>query len=282
MAVNFRSAAAAGLPTYLIGLTLPVVAGLVFMWGNNAPLSYLGLNAGALVAGLMLASYPPSRLPDFTWPMLGVLIVAILALPLLLGPELDGISRWIAIGPLRMHAAMLLVPALLVIAARLPEPRASALIGAAAIVIALQPDRASAFALLIASIASFMLTKSRAMLIASAAALAGLMTALQLPDELEGVRFVEQVLHFAWIVQPWAAMMMGIALIGAIVALLIANRDTRVETLCGPVGVAAFLSGLAVASLLGNYPTPLIGFGASSILGYGFAVFMLRRSMGNI
>ena len=282
MAVNFRSAAAASLPTYLIGLTLPVVAGLVFMWDNNAPLTYLGLNARALVAGLMLASYPSSRLPDFAWPMLGVIIVAILALPLLLGPELDGVSRWIAIGPLRLHAAMLLVPALLVIAARLPELWASALVGAAAIVIALHPDRASAFALLIASIASFLLTKSRAMLIASAAALAGFITTLQMPDELEGVRFVEHVYHFAWIVQPWTTIAFGIALVAAIIALPIANHDIRIETLCGPVGVAAFLSGLAVASLLGNYPTPLIGFGASPILGYGFAVFLLRRSMRNI
>jgi uncharacterized membrane protein YccC len=42
------------------------------------------------------------------------------------------------------------------------------------------------------------------------------------------------------------------------------------------VPVTATFAGFAIASFLGAYPVPLLGYGAASILGFGLAIAMKR------
>ena len=74
------------------------------------------------------------------------LLLALLALPLLTGPRLDGIARWIPAGPVTLHAGMLTLPALALLAAGDRARGPQVLLGAV-LVSLLQPDAASALAL---------------------------------------------------------------------------------------------------------------------------------------
>ncbi len=102
------------------------------------------------------------------------------------------------------------------------------------------------------------------------AALAVLATFAQ-PDGLQPVRFVETILSDAWQHHPAVAvMLMGI--LAVTLTLPAVGHPDRFPA-------AATVAGFAVASLIGAYPVPLLGYGASSILGFGLAIAAARRSV---
>ena len=135
----------------LLALAVPVLAGLAYLAWFGAPGAYLAVNAGALVLGLGWIAF--GRLPAAAAPRraLAVALVILLALPLLTGPALNGVARWIPLGPLALHSGMLALPLLAVLAA---DERAYGvpLLLAALFIALLQPDAASAFALTFACV----------------------------------------------------------------------------------------------------------------------------------
>jgi len=258
----------------LAALALAVGVGLAWMGFQGAPQGWLALNALALLLACGLAWLPLPRVR----PVLPA--TALLALLLwsivpdvpqaLAGGSLPaGIHRWIAFGPLRLHAALLALPALAVFCARMaPGPRA-AFVAAAAAIIALQPDRSAALALLLAVIAIVRVPRKPADALALLAAALALAVTLLRPDPLSPVRFVEGVLQAGLAAGPlWGAAVL-ISLTVAVAAPAAMHRK--------PAGLAASacLAGFALASWFGPYPVPLIGYGASAILGYGLAVAAL-------
>lgn len=249
-------------------LAIGVGSGLVHMAANGAPPSYLAVNAGAL--GLALALMRFVHVPRNS----GLLVAAaavLLLLPMLLGPEVGGASRWVGIGPLLLHSGMLALPALMAIAPRLAPPYRIASVALAATAIAFQPDLASAIALLAG--ASAVLASSRTATDAGQVVLAGaaLCATLIQPDILQPVRFVENVLSDAWQTSAVAALVLAAVLIAAIIVPPLANRQLLPSY--------ATMGGFAVASLFGPYPTPLIGYGAAAIIGLGLAVAVTPKPM---
>ena len=131
----------------LLAFALPVLVGLAYMATGGAPSAYLIVNGAALAlsALIVLIGLPPLGRRARIIAVAG--LVALFALPLLTGPSMNGIARWLPIGPFILHAGMLTIPALVVLAARDDRLGPPAL--AAALLIALaQPDFASAFALI--------------------------------------------------------------------------------------------------------------------------------------
>ena len=74
-------------------VAFPVVGGLLVFWFHDAPAHYAAVNAGAFLAGLLVIHF--GRLPqsDFGRRLLGGSLLVLLALPLLTGPSIDGVSR---------------------------------------------------------------------------------------------------------------------------------------------------------------------------------------------
>jgi hypothetical protein len=221
-------------------------------------------NALALVLGIGLA-FAPIRLSTEcqrrSWiaGFLAVLVLAVLA-----GPSIDGVRRWIAIGPVRLHAGMLLGPSLAVILAVAPPALRVAGVLAAMAIALMSPDLAMALAWLGALLAN--LPRVRPWHAAAATALAASLlgaTALR-HDPLQPVPFVEAVVTAAWNTGPTGAI--ALALAGLAPLLLMLMRDPSAKAL------AAFWAGLSLAGLLGPWPSPLIGYGAAPILGFGLSV----------
>jgi hypothetical protein len=154
---------------------------------------------------------------------------------------------------------------------------AGALLVAAA-ALALQPDRAMA-GMLAASLACLALLRpARQTLIAAAGAVLAFGTTLALADTLPAVPYVDRILYTAFDVHALAgaAVLLGAALL-LVPALLGSwgdpeNRATHV--LFGIAWAAA-----VAAAALGNYPTPIVGYGGSAILGYLLSVAALPRTV---
>lgn len=244
----------------------------------GAPHSYGIVNGAALLFALIAVSAPP--LESRAFPLWVLIIGAtLLVATLIIGPNVDGVRRWIAVGPITLHVGMLMLPAMG--AAMMLQPPRIAL-GFGVIVSAaacLQPDFATALALFLAvlpRLANANRTPADyALILASGTAM--IVTLLR-GNPLPSVRYVETALSDVWQVAPFLSVMMGIALIAAITVppwIITRQRPGMRWAAYGSIGA---LTGYAIASFTGAYPQPLIGYGASSIVGCALALAVLIQS----
>jgi len=257
----------------LLALALPVLAGLGWMAFAGAPPLYLAINAGALAIGSAWVTF--GRLPAGAAPRraLAIGLVALFALPLLSGSEVNGITRWIPLGPLPLHSGMLTLPLLLVLAARQRDD-APPLLLAALLVALLQPDAASAFAITFACVGLHHVSQDWRM---GAVAIMGFFAAIAaaLRGELPAQQFVERVLVAAAFDQPLAALGLFGALAAGFLLMLFAAPMPRAERFA----LAGTLFGFSAAAMMSNYPSALIGFGAGPILGYALGLAAREEPM---
>lgn len=256
----------------ILALALPVVAGLGYMAAFGAPRAYLAVNALALLAGAVWIVLGRAPAAATARRVLALLLLALFALPLLTGPRLDEVARWIPAGPATLHAGMLTLPALALLAAadRAYGPQ---LLLAAVLVSLLQPDAASALALACAAGGVLLATRSW---LFGGAALAALVASIAaaLRGDLPPQPFVEQVIAEAAHHSVVAAVALVLALTASFVLMLRGAPADRAERFA----LAGTLLGFAAAATAANYPAPLIGYGASAILGYALAHGLRTRT----
>ncbi len=241
------------------------MAGLAWMATQGAPAAYLTINGGALLlAGAIIFG----RLPPFDRRarlIAGAVLLILLALPLLTGPSINGITRWIPLGPFILHAGMLTIPSLLLLAAH-EEKLGLPLILAALLVALAQPDFANAFALTGGAIGIYQVRSDwRVGLVVIAGFLIAIAAALQ--GELPAAPFVERIIIAALHDAPAMAALLALSLGGAVLLMLFDTGLPRIARY--PIGMT--LVGFVLASMISNYPTPLAGFGAAAIIGYALA-----------
>jgi hypothetical protein len=147
----------------------------------------------------------------------------------------------------------------------------------AAATLALQPDRAMAGVLAAGLMVLAAARPDRRTLLALAASLAGMVAALAQPDRFPPAPYVDQVLYTAFDVHPLAgaAVFAGalLMLLPAAAAMLPWYRPSEAHLAFGAAWFAAIL-----AAALGNYPTPLVGYGGSAVIGYLLSVALLPAS----
>jgi cell division protein FtsW (lipid II flippase) len=250
-------------------LIICVLAGIANMAAGSAPPHYMAINAVALAAALAMIRFVPTIKTERAAIMASAFVLFALGLPLLIGPELEGVRRWIGLGPVQLHSGMFVLPMLFVLLPRLQSAHALAATAVASILISLQPDRASAIALLAGTGA--LLFAKRSAPDAVQLLCAGLAVGVTIirPDVLEPVAFVENVLPDAWLKNRLLAAALAASLAATVIMPAIGNRSL--------VPVTATLAGFAIASLTGAYPVPLIGYGAAAIIGFGLAIAAARQ-----
>ncbi len=257
------------------GIAAAVLAGIANMALRGAPASYSAVNATALVIALVIAALlpVPQRHRTVSAALLAGLIL--LTLPSMLGPSDEGITRWLRLGPIQLHAGMLVVPALLILAIR-KGGAATLTLAAAALIMAFQPDAGTTSALALAAIVAALEKRDRWSAVAALGCLAAACAAAMQPDPLRGVPFVEHVLRDAWAAAPLLALALTLMTSAAIGIPLWLHRSTQ-KGRSEAIAFAAFFLGLIIAAQLKEYPVPLIGYGAAAIIGYGTGMAMLLK-----
>ena len=266
---------ATGRLSALLALAIPVLAGLAYMAGNAAPPSYLLINAGMLGAGLAIIAFGGGMVAPVLSYRRAVIIalLGLFALPLVTGPAVAGVARWLPLpGGLALHSGMLLLPLLAAIAAHDEKDGTMALL-AALLITLLQPDGASAAAITVAAIGLARAWGGWQMPLVAAVGL--LVTVLAtLRGELEPQAFVERVLAEAMLAHP----LIGLALLAAQIAGFCLIAFAPHQPRPARMAVGGTLFGFAIMSLMNVYPAPLLGFGAAPIIGYALALALLGRS----
>jgi cell division protein FtsW (lipid II flippase) len=260
----------------LVGLLCAAAAvglGIVYLAAAGAPARYPALNLAAFVVG---AAIWLGLRPRITARWGGGAVLA-LAAPLvataLFGTAVDGAARWVNVGPLSVQVSLIVLPAAIVLYARRVDAIGTAGILIAAAALAAQPDRAMA-AVLVAGTGAVLFTRRSGLgMLAFAGALLGFAATMLRPDAVPPMPFVEGVLRTAFDIDLLA----GVAAVAGCVPLLApslgALRPVPERPLLFAFG-ASWATSIAAAAIA-NYPTPLVGYGGSAVVGYLLSVALL-------
>ena len=254
-----------------------VLAGLAICSAGGVPLT-VGLRdiaawaIGAVVAAIIALKVRRSALPVFLW----LLPVGLLAG--FLNPGIEGVHRWLALGPVQANVVMLLGPAFVVaFAARMdfwPTGSWLAILAALALTAA-QPDASQATALAaVAVLAAWSFhARPRSRLILVALAIGAAVWAWQRPDPLAPVPEVEGVIGLAFAQSvSMGALALSLLILTAVAPTLAATAPAaRLPAL----SLALFLLAWAAAPFLGAFPVPFLGMGPSPIVGAWLGVGLL-------
>ncbi len=255
----------------LLALALPCLTGLACLALAGAPGFYLAINGGALLLGLVWTAV--GRMPDGerVRRALVVALLLILALPLVTGPYVNEVARWIPLGPAALNAGLLIIPPLVILAAS-ERTYAPPILLAALLVTLLQPDAAGAFALTFAAVGLHHVTRDwRYGLVAIIAFLASIAASLR--GELPAQPFADRVWVELALVSPALALAAFAGLVAGFLLMLFAAPIPRESR----YALAGTLFGFSMMGLMSNYPSPLVGHGAAAILGYSVALAERRR-----
>lgn len=261
--------------------TLALAAGLAFLWVVGALPGMITRNAAAYALGILLGF----GAHWIAYVRHGAVILftaasSVLAAVLLLGVELDGVKRWLALGPLTIQPALILGPLLLALAASREGRHWRVAILGPILLVALQPDAATLLALVAGTAAMIANAASRARsgwsgrrigIAAGAVVLAviGLLVAgIQTPPP---VAFVEGTVGIAGLSGP-AATMLHFAAIVLMIAALLSQRDQA------GIALAAYFATAAVAAIFWAFPMPVVGAGPSHAVGFGCAIGWLASN----
>jgi hypothetical protein len=260
--------ACAPLPAVIVGvLTMRQLGVSTLTWSLN-------IIATALGALLWFAgrSLPPLR-HRTTRTFLAAASIATILLPFA-SQGMLGVHRWISIGGLRLHAAAIVAPLIILcVAAAATHGISSALaIGTtSALILALQPDAAQTTSLAAACVVLVGLRKRQPLQAARCVALflAVSVASFARHDPLPAVTHVEGIFHVAASKGLLPAATAAVALALLPVPFFAAWVRHRRET---ALALGVYIAMTLLAPAWGTFPIPLMGYGVSPILGYFIAL----------
>lgn len=260
-------------------IALAVGAGMLGFRLGGAPSGYIVVNGLALLVPAVFLLPPGAIRLRAIAPAFTLAAIILLATALWLGPSVEGVRRWIPLGPLQLHAGMLVIPGLAAVLMRQRETISLAATALCAVIIWQQPDFATALALFAGiAAASFGRKLVWAEQVMRLVATIGLVLVAFQPDPLAEVRFVETAMGDGLALSPLLGIGLGLGLFFAILLppwLLTRNRP---EMIPAARAITGALAGFAIAGLVAPFPQPLVGYGAAPIIGYGLALAVLRFS----
>lgn len=256
-----------------------VVLGLLYMGAAGAPLRYLLTNAAALLVGLTILIL--SRSLVHWGPNLSAALFigtgGILLTTAFLGVGVDGINRWVRIAGLAIQPSLILLPAAVVAYARQQDKLRTLTMVSVSVALAMQPDKAMAGALVVGLAALIAANPNRLVAASLLASLASFVVTLMLPDSLPETRYVDQIFEDSFSISPFVGLsvLVGAALLimPAIIGWLYQPEGRRIH-----LTFAATWLAIIVAAGIGNYPTPMIGYGGSAIVGYFLSLLVISSN----
>ncbi len=270
---------------------LPVPAILIGAWVARAhgvsPVAF-GTNLVAAALGLILVGFLGRR----SWndrgrlvPLLAATALALLAATLLFSP-LEGVHRWISLGPVRLNASAVIVPwllqALWMLLSRARSGLALGLVTVTQLLHIAQPDAGQATAFCAGVLVLFLTARSIPggwKIAGSVIAMVGTALAWGRADPLGAVPHVEQILHLAaghgvpWLIAALVAL--GLLFLPMVYG-RVGLRSPSNEAAALAVSLGVYFGGTLAVTELGNFPVPVLGAGAGHVLGWYAALGILR------
>lgn len=262
--------------TFVSGI-LAGLTGLAYLHISGAPLNKVIVNGGAIVAGCLLALClrRTARISDPVVTVTALAGACILLGTAIFGYAIEGARRWLLVGPFFIQTSLILLPMIAIGFARVQNFRTTLAVLVAAVAMAVQPDRAMAAMIFVAVAVVGVMRPNR--LTASASIFCALTFAatLLLPDRLPAVPFVDDILWSAFDIDLWVGLALWTGCLLLVCPIAFVPRAER--TVLHHVFASCWLT-LIAAAAIGAYPTPMVGYGASAIIGYFLSLLFLESA----
>lgn len=261
---------------FFIGPILAVLFGMYTVYSMGIPTDVFYPNAVATVLGIGLVYLLGPRWSDKR-PMLVIQLSFISLLLLLVSfffPGPSEVHRWIVLGSININVSMIMLPVVLYCMHQLLHEKkflhGVVLFAAIATVLGFQPDAGQATAFGLAGLVLFFRNKMSSK-IRAAAVLIAIVTiglAWNRVDLLEPVEYVEDVFYLMASLGPLGFIgMIAISLLLFFPFIFMSmKRIETVRTLS--ITFIVYLSAQLVITEFGHYPVPVMGAGASPVIGW--------------
>lgn len=263
----------------IIGIACAIAAvalGTVHMTLGGAPDRLIIVNLAALLIGIGLCLWlsQSRHLKGERIALIAPLLGTSLLATALLGLQADGASRWISVAGLIVQPSLLFVPVLVMLHARGGSGWTVAGLALAIAGTAAQPDRAMAGVLVGSLVVLALMRRERRDLWLALGALVGFVVTVVRPDRGGISPFVDQILFSSFEVHPLVGV--GLAMGALLLVVPAAVQAMRAGDRTTALVFGTTWSLVVIAAMLGNYPTPLVGYGGSAIIGYLLSVAFIR------
>lgn len=262
----------------------PVLIGVFAMYKNNISPVIWGQNLLGLLISLLLSlliiKNPKIITNKFIAP-----ISILLLLTTFLDSGLEGIHRWIGIGPLRFYIASIVLPILIVGLSKATEVTnwwiSTIITILISIIIALQPDasQTTAFIVPMIIILSSKITNNYLRLtISIVLSIIGFLSWKYL-DNLSPVSYVENIVKMVGIIGiGWYISGIISLIILPLPFIIFSPKSDKLISLC----VGMYYIMILISTMFGNFPVPLMGYGISPMLGYFSALAWLISAINSV
>ena len=265
------------LPTYYVPVLVlaTAVVSLLSLRVAGAPNGSIAIQAGAFVLAALIAT--PRRVAgvinalDARWTSAAILLLACAVL--FVGVEVDGARRWLRLGPVLLHPASLLGSVLLLALARATGSALCAtLAGATVLCFGMGNDGAASLAFALGLSGLLLGERKHWTRLLPLCVLAWCLATWgwTRPDTLAPVPYVEEIVARTWAVSTLLCAAAVVLLAMLPLPFLLTAREAGKRG--AGYALAGFWAGLVLAGLFGNYPIPVIGYGASPVIGWVLAL----------
>ncbi len=254
-----------------------IIMGSLAMYINDVSINIWGQNILGLVIAVLL-SHLISRKPKIISNRFAVPISIILLLLTFLDPGLEGVHRWISIGPVRLYIASIVLPIFFIGLWRILKTTnwwilAIISIGVS-LLLALQPDASQTTAFII-PMAIILFSKANnnyfRYSVLGMLSLIIIFTWIYL-DNLPPVAYVEDIVRMvSKMGTVWFALGITSLVILPLPFILFPPQNSKLLSIC----LGIYFIVVLTSTLFGNFPVPLMGYGISPILGYFIAIAWL-------
>ena len=192
---------------------------------------------------------------------------------------IEGVHRWLDLGPLHINVAALFLPALIVglAAIGVSRPIGVVIIVVTATVLLAQPDASQLIAFAVA-VSILVIRSGVTPLLRVFAILGAVLFAVggwMRPDPLQPAAEVEQIFTMCVAVSPFLAVIAGLALAAAALMPLSLSSPMGHRGREGAVALSAYFAAVSIAPFFGWFPVPLVGLGMSFPIGWWLGMGLL-------
>ncbi|WP_422345099.1 hypothetical protein [Parasphingorhabdus sp.] len=260
--------------TFIAG-SMACLIGLTYLFVSGAPLTMIIVNGAAMLIGILLAIAVKLSVRITNNFVTVIAVIGSLGLfgTAIFGYAIEDAKRWLLVGPFFIQTSLILLPLIALSFARIQNFWTTLAIFVAGSAMAIQPDRAMAAMLFLAVAVVCWMRPSRWTFSASLLCATGFATTLFLPDRLPAVPFVDHILWTAFDINIMTGLSLWIGCIALVCPILFIPKNER--TVIHYTFAACWLA-LIAAAAMGAYPTPVVGYGASAIIGYFFSLIMVQ------
>lgn len=261
---------------FFIGPFLAILLGMYTVYSMGIPVDVFYPNIFGFVLGIPIVLYLAPKWSDKKENL--VVILSIISLFLFVAgflfPGPRDVHRWLTLGPINVNIAMLVLPVVLFCLQQLVHEKkvlhGFVLFAFVGTILGFQPDAGQATAFGLAGVVIFCRNKLSIWLKLGSVLLAAvtIFLAWNRVDLLEPVEYVEEIIYMIASLGPigiFSLIVVSILLFAPFVYMSFKRIET-VRTLS--VAFIVYLSASFLVTELGHYPVPIVGAGASAVVGW--------------